>query len=66
MKNRKQPNQNHMAVKSASERIKKKLSLKKHIKSVHQNLTQFSCGECKATFGLKQNMKEHIKLFMKR
>ena len=41
---------------------KTKLSLKKHIKNVHQNLTRFSCGECKATFGLKYNMKKHVKI----
>ena len=41
---------------------KTKLSLKKHIKNVHQNLTRFSCGECKATFGLKYNMKKHVRI----
>ena len=42
--------------------FKTKLSLKKHIKTVHQNLTKFSCEECKATFGLKYNMKKHVKI----
>ena len=35
--------------------------MKRHIKTVHQNLKPFSCQECEKTFGLKCDMKKHKK-----